>query len=69
MIVLTAFILMMTMECVDDVTESIIFHPMDKIHTSISSWIITTAIDYEPYEIMLYNVKEYAKEIKNYLIS
>ena len=59
----------MTMECRSDVTESVIFHPVDKIHTSISSWIITTVIDFEPFEIMLYNVKEHAKEIKNYLIS
>ena len=69
MIVLIAFILTMTMECRGDVTESVIFYPVDKIHTSIRSWIITTAIDFEPYEIMLYKVKEYAKEIKNYLIS
>ena len=53
----------MNMECRSDVTESVIFHPVDKIGPSITSWIITTAIDFEPYEIMLYNVKEYAKEI------
>ena len=69
MIVCRAFILTMTVECRNNVTESIIFHPVDKIHTSISSWIITTTIDFELYEAMLYNVREYAKEIKNYLIS
>ena len=68
-IVLIAFTVTMTMECRSDVTESVIFHPVNKIHTSISSWIITSAKNFEPYEIMLYNVKEYAKEIKNYLIS
>ena len=57
------------MECRSDVTESLIFYPVEKKHTSISSWIITTTVDFEPYEIMLYNVKEYAKEIKNYFIS
>ena len=57
------------MECKSDVPECVIFHPVEKIHTSISTWIITTAIDFEPYEIILYNVKEYDKEIKNYSIS
>ena len=66
MITLIAFILTMTMECGSEVTVSVIFHPVDKIYTNISSWIITTAIDLKPYEIMLYNVKEYAKGIKNY---
>ena len=63
MVVLIAFILTMTMECRSDVTESVFFHPMDKIHISTNSWIVTTATDFEPYEIILYNVKEYAKEI------
>ena len=50
-------------------TESVIFHPIDNIHTSISSWIMTTALGYEPYSIMLYNVNEYAKSIQRYLMS
>ena len=50
-------------------TESVIFHPIDNIHTSISSWIITTALDLESYSVMLYNVSEYAKSIKIYLMS
>ena len=49
--------------------ESVIFHPIDNIHTSINSWIITTALDFEPYSIMLYNVNECAKSIKSYLMS
>ena len=57
------------MEYRSDVTEPVIFCPVDKIHTSINSWIMTIVIDFEPYEIRLYNVKEYAMEIKNYLIS
>ena len=50
-------------------TESVLFHPIDNIHTSIISWIITTALDFEPYSVMLYNVNEYAKSIKRYLMS
>ena len=49
-------------------TESVLFHPIDNIHTSIRLWIITTALDFEPYSVMLYNVNEYAKSIKSYLM-
>ena len=61
--------LAMTLGSSSEMTESVIFHPIDNIHTSISSWIVTTALDFEPYNIMLYNVNEYAKSIRNYLIS
>ena len=50
-------------------TESVIFHPIDNIQTSISSWIITTALDFELSSVMSYNVNEYAKSIKSYLMS
>ena len=56
--------LAMTLGSRSEVTESVMFHPIDNIHTSISSWIINTALDFEPYSIMLYNVNEYAKSIK-----
>ena len=62
-------ILAMTLGSRSEMTESVIFHLIDKIHTSISSWIITAALDFEPYHIMLYNVNEYAKSIKSYLMS
>ena len=61
--------LAMTLGSRSEMTESVIFHPIDNIYTSISSWIITTASDFEPYSIMLYNVNEYAKSIKSYLMS
>ena len=61
--------LAMTLGSRSEMTESVIFHPIDNIHTSISSWIMTTALDFEPYSIMLYNVNEYAKSIKSYFMS
>ena len=59
----------MTLESRSEMTESVIFHPIDNIHTSIISWMITTALDFEPYSIMLYKVNEYDKTIKSYLMS
>ena len=44
-----------------EMTESVLFHRIDSIHTSINSWIITTALHFEPYSVMLYSVNEYAK--------
>ena len=61
-------VLAMTLGSSSEITEFLIFHPIDNIHTSISSWIITTGLDFEPYSIMLYNVNDYAKSIKSYLI-
>ena len=61
--------LAMTLGSKSEMTESVIFHPTDNIHTSISLWIITTALDFEPYNVMLYNVNEYARSIKSYLMS
>ena len=59
----------MTLGSRSEMTKSVIFHPIDNIHASISSGIITTALDFKPYSVMLYNVNEYAKSIKSYLMS
>ena len=64
-----ALMLAMTLGSRSEMTESVMFHPIDNIHTNISSQIITTALDFEPYSVMLYNVNEYAKSIKSYLMS
>ena len=61
--------LAMTLGSRSEMTESVIFHPIDNIHTSISPWIITTALDFEPHSVMLYNVNGYAKSIKSFLMS
>ena len=47
-----------------EVTESVVFHPIDQIHTSISSWILTTAIDFLPYYIVLDRVYQYTYNVK-----
>ena len=65
-IVIMTLMLAMTLGSRSELTESVIFNPKDNIHTSISSWIIITALDFEPYSIMLYNVNEYVKSIKSY---
>ena len=45
-------------------TESVLFHPTEQIHTSISSWILTTAIDFMPYHIALDRVYQYTYHVK-----
>ena len=52
-----------------DLTESVLFHPVDNITTSVSSWVITTAIDFQPYEIALSNVLRYAVNVRSGLRS
>ena len=59
-----AHLLIVTTASSGEVTESVLLHPIDQIHTSISSCILTTAIDFLPYHIVLdmayqctYNVK------------
>ena len=47
-----------------EVTESVIFHLIDQIHTSISSWILTTTIDFLPYHIALDRVYNYTYNVK-----
>ena len=44
------------------------FHPAEQIYNSISSWIITTAIDFNPYRDALFNVNQYALKVKQSLI-
>ena len=58
---------MIGMDC--EVTESVVFHSMDQIHNSISSWIITTAIDFNPYKDALFGINQYALKVKQSLIS
>ena len=50
-------------------TESVVFHPMDQIYNSISSWIITTAIDFNPYKDALFGINQYALKVKQSLTS
>ena len=47
-----------------EVTESVMFHPIDQIHRSISSWILTTAIDFLPDHIALERAYHYTYNVK-----
>ena len=46
------------------VIESVMFHPMDQIHNSISLWILTTAINFDPYKDALFGINQYALKVK-----
>ena len=62
---LTLLTAMIWMDC--EVIESVVFYPMDQIHNSISSWILTTAIDFNPYKDALFDVNQYAVKVKQSL--
>ena len=47
--------------------ESVVFHPMDQIHNGISSWIPTTAINFNPYKNALFGINQYALKVKQSL--
>ena len=59
---LTLLTTMIGMDC--EVIELVVFHPMDQIHNSISSWILTTAIDFDPYKDALFGISQYALKVK-----
>ena len=50
-----------------EVTELVVFHPMDQIYNSISSWILTTAIDFNPYKDALFGINQYALKVQQSL--
>ena len=58
---------MIEMGC--EVTESVVFHYMDQIYNSISSWIITTAKDFNPYKDALFGVNQFTLKVNQSLIS
>ena len=55
----------MGMDC--KVIELVVFHPMDWIHNGISSWILTTAINFNPYKDALFGINQYALKVKQSL--
>ena len=59
---LTLLTTMIGMDC--EVIESVMFHPMDWIHNSISSWILTTTINFDPYKDALFGINQYALKVK-----
>ena len=54
------------MDC--EVIESVVFHPMDWICNNISSWILTTAINFNPYKDVLFGIHQYALKVKQSFI-
>ena len=44
-------------------TESVIFHPVGQIQTRKSSWIVSSAIDFGPYNTAVTNLKIYGRNI------
>ena len=58
---------MIGMDC--KVIESVMFHPVDWIYNSISSWIIIRAIGFNSYKDALFIVSQYALKVKQSLIS
>ena len=56
---------MIGMDC--EVIGSVVFHPMDQTHNDISSWILTTAIAFNPYMEALFGINQYATKVKQSL--
>ena len=50
-----------------EMTETVVFHPLDQIYSSIHSWIVTTAKDCNPYRDALFNANQYALKVKQSL--
>ena len=57
-IVIMTLRLAMTLGSRSEMTESVLFNPIDNIHTSISLWIITTALDFRSYSGMLHTAND-----------
>ena len=51
-----------------ELTESIIFQPVDEIQTSKSSWIFSTAVDFTPYLRSLNSVYDYGTKVKETVV-
>ena len=51
-----------------ELTESVIFQPIDDIQTSKSSWIFSTAVDFTPYLTSLNSVFDYGMNVKETVI-
>ena len=51
-----------------ELTESVIFQPVDQIQTSKSSWVFTTAVDFTPYLETISNVINYGITVRQVLM-
>ena len=62
---LTLLTTMIGIDC--EVIESVMFHPIDQIHSGICSWILTTTINFNPYKDALFGINQYALNVKQTL--
>ena len=51
-----------------ELTESVIFQPIDEIQTSKSSWIFSTTVDFTPYLRTLNSVFDYGTNVRETMI-
>ena len=51
-----------------ELTESVIFQPVDQIQTSKSSWVFTTAVDFTPYLETISNIINYGINVRQALM-
>ena len=65
---LVIFLMLSTIGTNCELTESVIFQPVDHIQTSKSSWIFTTAIDFTPYLRTLNSVFNYGSGVRETLV-
>ena len=59
---LTLLTMRIGMNC--KVIESVVLHPVDWIHNSISSCILTTTIDFDPCNNALFGINQYVPKVK-----
>ena len=52
-----------------ELTESVIFQPVDDIQTSRSSWIFSTAVDFTPHLRSLRSVFSYGRNVKETVVA
>ena len=64
---LATILLMSTNGTNCELTESVIFQPVDQIQTSKSSWVFTTAVDFTPYVVTISNVINYSINVRQAL--
>ena len=62
---LTLLTTMIGMDC--EVTELVVFHPVDQMYDSISSLILTMALDFNPYKDALIGINQYALKVRQSL--
>ena len=58
-----ALLLTVTTISSGEVNESVLFQTIDQIHISISSWILTTVVDFLPYHIAFDRVYHYTYNV------